>query len=50
MRATARGWTAVWWVVLALVQAAAFLAVWRVARSPLTWWWASGRRWPGCSC
>ncbi|MEV4118461.1 phosphatase PAP2 family protein [Micromonospora sp. NPDC049645] len=31
MRATARGWTAVWLVVLALVQAAAFLAVWRVA-------------------
>ncbi|KAB1935887.1 phosphatase PAP2 family protein [Micromonospora sp. ALFpr18c] len=31
MRATARGWTAVWMVVLALVQAAAFLAVWRVA-------------------
>ncbi|WP_208641027.1 phosphatase PAP2 family protein [Micromonospora arborensis] len=31
MRATARGWTAVWLVVLALVQAAAFVAVWRVA-------------------
>ncbi|MFC4017552.1 phosphatase PAP2 family protein [Micromonospora sp. GCM10011542] len=31
MRATARGWTAVWLVVLALVQAAAFLAVWRVS-------------------
>ncbi|PWR05102.1 PA-phosphatase [Micromonospora acroterricola] len=31
MRATARGWTAVWLVVMALVQAAAFLAVWRVA-------------------
>ncbi|MFG1885419.1 phosphatase PAP2 family protein [Micromonospora sp. NPDC049102] len=31
MRATARGWTAVWLVVLALVQAVAFLAVWRVA-------------------
>ncbi|MFC5922804.1 phosphatase PAP2 family protein [Micromonospora vulcania] len=31
MRTTARGWTAVWLVVLALVQAAAFLAVWRVA-------------------
>ncbi|MEU8287603.1 phosphatase PAP2 family protein [Micromonospora sp. NPDC048905] len=31
MRATARGWTAVWLVVLALVQTAAFLAVWRVA-------------------
>ncbi|MET8091385.1 phosphatase PAP2 family protein [Micromonospora sp. NPDC005220] len=31
MRATARGWTAVWLVVLALIQAAAFLAVWRVA-------------------
>ncbi|MGC4747581.1 phosphatase PAP2 family protein [Micromonospora sp. DT201] len=31
MRATARGWTAVWLVILALVQAAAFLAVWRVA-------------------
>ncbi|MFV2114176.1 phosphatase PAP2 family protein [Micromonospora sp. LOL_025] len=31
VRATARGWTAVWLVVLAIVQAAAFLAVWRVA-------------------
>ncbi|MEH1166542.1 phosphatase PAP2 family protein [Micromonospora sp. CPCC 205539] len=31
MRATARGWTAVWLVVLALVQAAAFFVVWRVA-------------------
>ncbi|MFG1917912.1 phosphatase PAP2 family protein [Micromonospora sp. NPDC048898] len=31
MRATARGWTAVWLVVLTLVQAAAFLVVWRVA-------------------
>ncbi|QGN47964.1 phosphatase PAP2 family protein [Micromonospora sp. WMMC415] len=31
MRTTARGWTAVWLVVLVLVQAAAFLAVWRVA-------------------
>jgi membrane-associated phospholipid phosphatase len=31
MRATARGWTAVWLVVLVLVQAAAFLTVWRVA-------------------
>ncbi|WBB67554.1 phosphatase PAP2 family protein [Micromonospora sp. WMMD812] len=31
MRETARGWTAVWLVVFALVQAAAFLAVWRVA-------------------
>ncbi|MBQ0906331.1 phosphatase PAP2 family protein [Micromonospora sp. U21] len=31
MRATARGWTAVWLVVMALVLAAAFLAVWRVA-------------------
>ncbi|MCX4388207.1 phosphatase PAP2 family protein [Micromonospora peucetia] len=31
VRATARGWTAVWLVILAIVQAAAFLAVWRVA-------------------
>ncbi|MET8352711.1 MULTISPECIES: phosphatase PAP2 family protein [unclassified Micromonospora] len=31
MRATARGWTAVWLVVMAVVQAAAFLVVWRVA-------------------
>ncbi|MFG3704622.1 phosphatase PAP2 family protein [Micromonospora sp. NPDC047670] len=31
VRATPRGWTAVWLVVLAIVQAAAFLAVWRVA-------------------
>ncbi|RLP86647.1 phosphatase PAP2 family protein [Micromonospora sp. BL4] len=31
MRATARGWTAVWLVVMALVQVAAFLVVWRVA-------------------
>jgi membrane-associated phospholipid phosphatase len=31
MRATARGWTAVWLIVMALVQVAAFLAVWRVA-------------------
>ncbi|SCF02647.1 PAP2 superfamily protein [Micromonospora coriariae] len=31
MRATARGWTAVWLVVMALVQAAAFLVVWRVS-------------------
>ncbi|MBQ1073331.1 phosphatase PAP2 family protein [Micromonospora sp. C31] len=31
VRATPRGWTAVWLVVLAIVQAAAFLAAWRVA-------------------
>ncbi|MFI6262955.1 phosphatase PAP2 family protein [Micromonospora sp. NPDC051006] len=31
VRATARGWTAVWLVLFALIQAAAFLAVWRVA-------------------
>ncbi|RZU76906.1 PAP2 superfamily protein [Micromonospora kangleipakensis] len=31
VRETARGWTAVWLVVLALVQAAAFLVVWRFA-------------------
>ncbi len=31
VRETARGWTAVWLVVLALAQAAAFLAVWRTA-------------------
>ncbi|SBV30888.1 PAP2 superfamily protein [Micromonospora krabiensis] len=31
MRETARGWTAVWLVVLVLAQAAAFLLVWRVA-------------------
>ncbi|MBB5825548.1 membrane-associated phospholipid phosphatase [Micromonospora carbonacea subsp. aurantiaca] len=31
MRATARGWTAVWLVVLALAQTAAFLVVWRAA-------------------
>ncbi|MEU4770928.1 phosphatase PAP2 family protein [Micromonospora sp. NPDC023644] len=31
VRATPRGWTAVWLVVLAIVQAAAFIAVWRVA-------------------
>ncbi|MGQ5263269.1 phosphatase PAP2 family protein [Micromonospora sp. ZYX-F-536] len=31
MRATARGWTAVWLVVLALVQTVIFLVVWRVA-------------------
>ncbi|WP_433386288.1 phosphatase PAP2 family protein [Micromonospora sp. KLBMP9576] len=31
VRATARGWTAVWLVVLAMAQAAAFIAVWRVA-------------------
>ncbi|MGN9775904.1 phosphatase PAP2 family protein [Micromonospora sp. H33] len=31
VRTTARGWTAVWLVVLLLVQAVAFLAVWRVA-------------------
>ncbi|MFF3855770.1 phosphatase PAP2 family protein [Micromonospora sp. NPDC002575] len=31
VRATARGWTAVWLVVLALAQTAAFLVVWRAA-------------------
>ncbi|WP_410813633.1 phosphatase PAP2 family protein [Micromonospora sp. 067-2] len=31
MRATARGWTAVWLVVLALAQTALFLILWRVA-------------------
>ncbi|PZF94929.1 phosphatase PAP2 family protein [Micromonospora deserti] len=31
VRARARGWTAVWLVVLAVVQALAFLVVWRVA-------------------
>ncbi|TYB95237.1 phosphatase PAP2 family protein [Micromonospora sp. WP24] len=31
MRATARGWTAVWLVLFVLVQVAAFLVVWRVA-------------------
>ncbi|MER6757958.1 phosphatase PAP2 family protein [Micromonospora echinofusca] len=31
VRATPRGWTAVWLVVLAIVQAAAFIAVWQVA-------------------
>ncbi|NBE84793.1 phosphatase PAP2 family protein [Micromonospora sp. NEAU-HG-1] len=31
MRATARGWTAVWLVVLALAQTAAFVVVWRGA-------------------
>ncbi|MGS2615334.1 phosphatase PAP2 family protein [Micromonospora sp. LZ34] len=31
VRTTARGWTAVWLVVLAIVQAAAFLVVWRIA-------------------
>ncbi|WP_176737420.1 phosphatase PAP2 family protein [Micromonospora citrea] len=31
VRATPRGWTAVWLVVMAIVQAAALLAVWRVA-------------------
>ncbi|MCI4061508.1 phosphatase PAP2 family protein [Micromonospora sp. R77] len=31
VRETARGWTAVWLVVLALVQTAAFLVVWRFA-------------------
>ncbi|MFG1676107.1 phosphatase PAP2 family protein [Micromonospora sp. NPDC049282] len=31
MRETARGWTAVWLVVLALVQTAAFLVLWRLA-------------------
>ncbi|WP_200215694.1 phosphatase PAP2 family protein [Micromonospora coerulea] len=31
VRETARGWTAVWLVVLALAQAAAFLLVWRFA-------------------
>ncbi|MEH1098432.1 phosphatase PAP2 family protein [Micromonospora sp. CPCC 205561] len=31
VRATPRGWTAVWLVVLAIVQAAALIAVWRVA-------------------
>ncbi|MEU6202571.1 phosphatase PAP2 family protein [Micromonospora musae] len=31
MRTTARGWTAVWLVLLVLVQVAAFLVVWRVA-------------------
>ncbi|SBT43815.1 phosphatase PAP2 family protein [Micromonospora auratinigra] len=31
VRETARGWTAVWLVVLALVQTAAFLLVWRFA-------------------
>ncbi|MFF4875499.1 MULTISPECIES: phosphatase PAP2 family protein [unclassified Micromonospora] len=31
MRATARGWTAVWLVALALVQTVVFVAVWRVA-------------------
>ncbi|WFE41174.1 phosphatase PAP2 family protein [Micromonospora sp. WMMD998] len=31
MRETARGWTAVWLVVLALAQTAAFLMVWRFA-------------------
>ncbi|MFC3500087.1 phosphatase PAP2 family protein [Micromonospora krabiensis] len=31
VRETARGWTAVWLVVLVLAQAAAFLLVWRVA-------------------
>ncbi|KXK61619.1 PA-phosphatase [Micromonospora rosaria] len=31
VRATARGWTAVWLVVLALAQVAAFLAVWKLA-------------------
>ncbi|MEV4846848.1 phosphatase PAP2 family protein [Micromonospora matsumotoense] len=31
VRATARGWTAVWLVVLALAQTAAFLLVWRFA-------------------
>ncbi|MEU4681119.1 phosphatase PAP2 family protein [Micromonospora sp. NPDC023737] len=31
MRATARGWTAVWLVVFVLVQVAAFLVTWRVA-------------------
>ncbi|MBQ1041416.1 phosphatase PAP2 family protein [Micromonospora sp. C72] len=31
MRETARGWTAVWLVVLALLQTAAFVVVWRFA-------------------
>ncbi|MCZ7436656.1 phosphatase PAP2 family protein [Micromonospora sp. WMMC241] len=31
MRETARGWTAVWLVVLALAQTAAFLVLWRLA-------------------
>ncbi|MGW1062542.1 phosphatase PAP2 family protein [Micromonospora rubida] len=31
VRATARGWTAVWLVVLALAQTAAFVVVWRAA-------------------
>ncbi|MEV4490517.1 phosphatase PAP2 family protein [Micromonospora coxensis] len=31
VRATARGWTAVWLVVLALAQTAAFAVVWRLA-------------------
>ncbi|RKN22015.1 phosphatase PAP2 family protein [Micromonospora musae] len=31
MRATARGWTAVWLVLFVLVQVAAFLVAWRVA-------------------
>ncbi|MER7457364.1 phosphatase PAP2 family protein [Micromonospora sp. NPDC126480] len=31
VRETARGWTAVWLVVLALAQAAAFFALWRAA-------------------
>ncbi|MFF3869518.1 phosphatase PAP2 family protein [Micromonospora sp. NPDC001898] len=31
VRATARGWTAVWLVVLAMAQAAAFVVVWRRA-------------------
>ncbi|RQX13544.1 PA-phosphatase, partial [Micromonospora chalcea] len=31
MRETARGWTAVWLVVLALLQTAAFVLVWRFA-------------------
>ncbi|WP_405106582.1 phosphatase PAP2 family protein [Micromonospora sp. NBC_01405] len=31
VRATARGWTAVWLVILALAQTAAFVVVWRAA-------------------
>ncbi|MFI7430667.1 phosphatase PAP2 family protein [Micromonospora sp. NPDC049836] len=39
VRETARGWTAVWLVVLALVQAAALLLVWRFAVHTRTGQW-----------
>ncbi|PWU44042.1 PA-phosphatase [Micromonospora globispora] len=39
MRETARGWTAVWLVVLALAQAVAFLVVWRFGVHTRTGQW-----------